>query len=52
MKFSNFDQISPDKLLMNGEFFISLSKIKGKIQAYHLFNMRYVAVYQLENDKI
>ena len=51
LKFSKYDRVSKDKLLVNGDFFISFSKFKGKIQAFHVFNMRYVAIVN-ESDMI
>ena len=52
MKFSDFNQIQSDKLLVNSDFFISLSKFKGKIQTFSLYNMRFVAVVTAEGDSI
>ena len=51
LKFSNYERVSRDKLLVNGDFFISLSQFKGKIQAFQMFNMRYIAVVK-DNDLI
>ena len=37
---------------MTGDFFVSLSKFKGKIQTFSLFNMRFVAIVPVEDDLI